>query len=370
MTESAPSSERTLWKDVVNRNFVVRIAEAIARFDKSFERDRFVKTTIAGDFSGKELKEKIEHIAAALKSFLPSNYKRATTIVVKAAPLLGEFENWVLTDYVRLFGQDDFDHSMQALKDLTRYGTSEFAIRPFVVDHTDQALELFAVWVADPNEHVRRLAAEATRPRGVWVAYVPSFIDDPRPVLDILEELKADRSLYVRKAVANNLNDISKDHPDLVVRTAKRWKKDSNKLTDWIIKHGCRSLIKKGDRKAMALFGFVSSPKLEVAAFKVSPARLKIGADVTMTVRLKSLAARSQKLVIDYRVYYLRPSGKTSTKVFKWSVKQLAPGETLDLKRNHSFLQRNTRTHYPGRHRMELIINGRVFGDAGVHLRK
>jgi len=370
MTESAPSPERTLWKDVVNRDFVACIAEAIACFDKKFERDHFVETTIAGDFSNKELKDKIGHIAAALKSFLPSNYKRATGILVKVAPMLGEFENWVLTDYVRLFGMNDFDLSMQVLKELTQHGTSEFAIRPFVIEHTDRALELFAVWVNDPNEHIRRLAAEATRSRGVWVAYVPSFIDDPRPVVDILERLKADRSLYVRKAVANNLNDISKDHPDLVISTAQRWKKDSNKLTDWIIKHGCRSLIKKGDRKAMALFGFASSPKLEVVTFKVSPVRAKIDSDVTMTVRLESLAKRSQQLVIDYRVHYLRPSGKMSAKVFKWNVKQLAPGETLDLKRRHSFVERRTRKHCPGRHRMELIINGCIFGYTGVHLRK
>lgn len=351
-----------LWKDYLNRDSISKIAREIATVSKSFDQTAFVDSVITRSFRKLELKERINVVADNLKQFLPGNFAGAVKIFKKVAPKLGGFENWALMTYIERYGLDHLQQSVAAMKALTQYCTAEFAIRPFIIRYQDHMLGVLQQWTSDPNEHLRRLAAEGCRPRGVWTLHIESFKKNPRPVLKILTNLKADPSLYVRKAVANNLNDISRDHPDLVIKTALQWQKENNAHTDWIIKHACRTLIKKGNPGVFPIFGFTASPKLDVKTLSLSKRRVKIGDDVTLKAELKSLAKNNQKLAIDYIVTYVKKGSKKSPKVFKWSEKELPPGKSLSLSTKHSFQDRSTRKHHPGKHSIELIINGKNFG--------
>ncbi len=352
-----------LWKDTVDRKFAANLAEKISQVCPDFDKTGYLKAVIDDRLLARELKDRLNLLALHLKVFLPANYKQATTILMKAAPLVGEFSNWVLTSYVEQFGQKHFDRSVATLKELTKYGTGEFSIRQFILEQPEKMMSLFEIWATNKNHHVRRLAAEGTRPRGVWVAHLPMYKRNPKPVLKLLEILKADESLYVRKAVANNLNDISKDHPELVIKTCRRWLKAKNAHTDWIVKHGCRSLIKQGHADVMALFGYDKNTRIEIAKLSLSKKRIPIGDTLSFSVDIKSLEKKNslpQKLMIDYRVTYLKATGRFSVKVFKLTKTDISSGETIRIDGKHSFADISTRKHTPGEHRIELLINGNL----------
>ncbi|MBU0984763.1 MAG: DNA alkylation repair protein [candidate division Zixibacteria bacterium] len=349
-----------LWKNHVTHERVRELGEKIAAVYAKFDTDGFEAAVIDGGFDSLELKDRLQHIARTLQGFLPCRFKHAADILIKVAPKADGFANWSLTHYIEFFGLEHLDDSVRALKELTKHGTGEFAIRPFIIKYPDRMLPILHQWAQDKNEHVRRLAAEGTRPRGVWVEHITAFKKDPAPVLELLERLKDDPSLYVRKAVANNLNDISKDHPDTAIATGKKWLADGSEDTAWIVKRACRTLIKAGHPDVFPLFGFTDKPKIKVDAFKPSKKRVKIGDDFTITCRLTSQTKSPQRLAIDYRVHYVKANGKTNPKVFKGSERDLAGRGSVDLSFGHSFRPMTTRKHFPGKHKAELIINGQT----------
>ena len=351
-------TESGLWKDSYDLTAVRKLGEAIKRINGSFNVDRFETAARDGGLLQLELKARINLSAQILRDFLPQDYSAAISILVRVAPQLGAFLNWTLTSYVEQFGLERFDESMQALRELTKYGSSEFAIRPYVIQDPKRALAFMHVWVTDDNEHVRRLAAEGSRPLGVWVAHVEMFKKDPRPVLGLLEKIKADPSPYVRKAVANNLNDIAKNQPELVIKTCARWKREKCKETDWIIRHGCRGLIKTGRPEVFPLLGFTADPNVKVSSLRITPRRIGIGQSLAIGFDITSGAKKTQRLAIDYVVHYVKANGRTSPKVFKLAEKTLKPGDTLRFAKTHELIERSTRKHFPGRHRIDLMVNG------------
>ena len=359
-SKSGSKTANKLLKDYLDQTAVMKLAATMAKYCRGFQRETFVGEVLRQKLLRLELKNRAMRVATVLHQFLPDDYDRAAAILVKAAPGLPWYLRWVLTAYVEQFGLEHFETSLAAMKELTKYSSAEFAIRPYMIRHTDRMMEVLGQWIRDDDEHVRRLAAEGCRPRGVWVAHIEQFKRDPRPVLLLLEQLKADPSEYVRRAVANNLNDISKDNPALFIETARRWQEEGNAGTDGIIKHAARTLIKKGDPRAMALFGCTASPKIAVERFEASRKRLRVGDSVFLAAQLKSKAGQKQKLVIDYRVRFVKANGKTSSRVFKWTQKSLGEGETVTLKTKHAFVDRSTRKRYRGRHVVELIVNGEV----------
>ena len=210
-------------------------------------------------------------------------------------------------------------------------------------------------WAKHENEHVRRLASEGCRPALPWAQALPSFKKDPTPVLPILEELKNDPSEWVRRSVANNLNDISKTHPELVVKIAKKWY-GQNELLDWVVKHGCRTLLKKGNRDALALFGYSDVTSVDMSNFAFEKTSISIGDDLTFSF---SIHAKAQtKVRLEYAVDYVKAKGKRSRKIFKISEITLKENEKKDYIRKHSFADVSVRKHYPGTHSIALIING------------
>jgi 3-methyladenine DNA glycosylase AlkC len=351
-----------LWKDHLGPAAVTAMAASIRRAYPPFDATGFLAAAKKDGFDKLELKARVSALALRLKDFLPHDYRKAIGILINVAPDVGGFENWVLTSYVEQFGPEHFQDSVYALRELTQFFSCEFAIRPFMIRYTDRMMPILHEWAEHPNEHVRRLAAEGSRPRGVWTAHIEVFRKDPRPVIKLLERLKADPSLYVRKAVANNLNDISKDHPDVVIKTALEWRKDRNPYTDWILKRACRSLVKIGHAEVFEILGFAASPRVEITRLATTPRTIKIGDNCSIKFTLKSLSKKSQRLVIDYKIHYVKASGRRSPKLFKLFERTLKAGETVAISTNHSFLERSTRAHYPGAHEIEIMINGRSFG--------
>jgi 3-methyladenine DNA glycosylase AlkC len=230
-----------------------------------------------------------------------------------------------------------------------------------------RTLDVMQAWSTNDNEHVRRLASEGCRPRLPWSFQLKQLIADPIPVASILENLKSDPSLYVRKSVANHLNDITKDHPAWVLEKLEGWDQ-TNAHTAWIMKQALRTLIKKGDTRALHVFGAGHKADVKVEIFSVTPAMLKLGGAVDITAKLSSTGSAPQKLLIDYAVHYVKKAGGTSKKVFKWKELTLAPNASFELAITRAIRDFTTRTHYPGRHSVELIVNGEVLARASFDL--
>ncbi|MEE8105418.1 MAG: DNA alkylation repair protein [Planctomycetota bacterium] len=356
------------FKDQIDRAAVRRVGDAVAGVWPEFARDRFVRR-VTRDLADLELKARVDRIIDVLAEELPSSMNRAGPILAGAAGSLSGFDAWALTDYVGRHGVSEFEPSMRALKKLTVSFTAEFAIRPFLIEHTDRTLARLAKWTNDRSEHVRRLVSEGTRPRLPWATRLPEFQREPAPVIELLEKLKDDASEYVRRSVANNLNDIAKDHPDLVIDVATRWSEGAGEERRRLVKHACRTLIKAGHPDVFAVLGFTARPKVAVRGLAVSPKRIRLGDSVAFRFELVSGARRRQKIVIDYAVHHVKKNGKTTRKVFKLTERTLAPGEAIAIDRSHSIRRITTRTYYSGTHTVEVLVNGEARARADFELR-
>ena len=264
-------------------------------------------------------------------------------------------------DFVEVYGQDDanWDLSVNALAKYTILWSSEFAVRPFIINQEERMMAQMLVWSRHENEHIRRLASEGCRPALPWAMALPKFKKDPTPVLPILEQLKSDPSQYVRKSVANNLNDISKTRPDIVIKIAADWHGE-NEHTNWILKHGCRTLLKKGNRDILALFGLGDTQNVEIGSFDLETASISIGEDMNFSFDISAREATKARL--EYGVDYVKSNGKRSRKVFKLSEVSLKANEKKTYMRKHSFADLSTRKHYSGVHSITLIVNGVEYG--------
>lgn len=313
--------------------------------------------------------QRLRQTAMSLHGSLPSNFEHAIGVLHELAPRIQHgFASITLSEYVALYGKGHFEQSMEALKFFTRFGSAEFAIRHFLARDFDRTLQVMRGWALDENEHVRRLSSEGSRPRLPWSFRLKPLIKDPSPTEQILEALKSDSSLYVRKSVANHLNDISKDHPDRVIDRVSAWDMD-DKNTAWIVKHALRTMIKKGDTRALGAIGTTGTPMVRVEAFAVSPAAIALGGRITLKASIASTAAAPQQLVVDYAVHYVKKSGGSSKKVFKLKEINLPAGGQKELSISQAVRDFTTRKHYPGHHRMELIVNGETVAEGGFELR-
>lgn len=356
-----------LLKDILGPAALVTIADAGATASPRFDRSAFLSAASAG-LDALSIMERVRHIADALRPALPGDYPVALDILRAMAPRLTHgFQAIAVTEYVARYGLGDFDRSMAALADLTRFGSAEFAIRPFLAHDTGRALATMTRWAGAADEHVRRLASEGGRPRLPWAARVPALKDDPTLAAPILETLRADPSLYVRKSVANHLNDIAKDRADWLLDRLAKWPQDDPR-TVWIIRHALRTLIKQGDPAALALIGVGHGAAVTVRDFAVAPAAVRLGDRIAITAKIASDSPGDQRLVVDYRVHYARAGGKSAAKVFKLKTFELAAGDTVPLGISQTIRDFSTRRHHPGRHEVELIVNGRTMAAAAFDI--
>jgi 3-methyladenine DNA glycosylase AlkC len=248
--------------------------------------------------------------------------------------------------------------SLATLKELTKAMSAEFAIRPFLLKHRDLSLKTLAEWAADENVHVRRLASEGTRPRLPWGQRLPDFQRNPEACVGLLRQLKLDPEIYVRKSVANHLNDFSKDHPDWLVKELASWQKEfpKNAGVQWIIRHACRGLIKAGHPGALALIG-IKAAKIMDPALKLKPAVLQMGR--SLEIRFSARAERKESWLIDYAIHHRKSNGGMKPKVFKWTRRNMAAGEKLEIGKAHRFMPISTRKYYAGKHEVEIFVNGK-----------
>ena len=351
------------WFD---KAFFRRTAIQLAALHPRFDSKGFLAHALAG-LDELELMGRVNRTAEAFHVALPIPLADQLDVLRAHAAQIGHnFAGIWPCAHVAAQGLEHPDLSLPALRDLTRHGSAEFAIRPFLVRDLAGTLAAMREWAASDDEHVRRLASEGSRPRLPWGLRLQALVADPRPTLPILQTLRSDLSLYVRKSVANHLNDIAKDHPEIVLDLVSAWDRREAR-TAWIVKHALRTLVKKGHPRALALLGAGAAPKVR-ATIAVSPRSVQLGETIAFTAKIVSDSARSQSLIVDYVVHYARSSGRASAKVFKWTGLDLAPGETVELTKRQTIRDFTTRRHHAGRHRVELQINGRRLAETAFTL--
>lgn len=342
-------------KNYIDVSFLKSLSSDLSAASKKFDAKGFLGS-VQPQLSKLELKERIRLVSTELGRYISASYPQQIEILKKVAPKHRGLAGLIFPDFVEVHGQNDLTTSIEALKFFTPFSSAEFAIRPFIEKDPVRLMKVLQKWSRDRDEHVRRLSSEGSRPRLPWSFKLREFVKDPSPTLVILETLKADESLYVRKSVANHLNDISKDHPELALSLAKKWI-GQNPHTDWILKHALRTLLKRGDQRALKLFGVAAAKNVQVTKLAVAKKKNAIGSSFEFTFVLLNKA--QQTLRLEYAVHYLKKNGSYSKKVFKISEKPFSKGDHL-VRRRHSLRQMTTRQHNIGLHKVEVIINGQV----------
>lgn len=346
-----------------------RIADQIRAVHAAFPQTRFLRRALQR-YETLNLMARGRQIARALNDSLPHNFADAIHILLASlgsVPAKQDGDRGMAPFfylphvlYVAEYGLDHFDLSMQAQYELTQRFTAEFSIRPFLERYPEATLAQLAAWASDPSPDVRRLVSEGTRPRLPWAPRLHAFQRDPRPVLALLERLKDDPALSVRRSVANNLNDIGKDHPALLAATARRWLRGAGEERRWIIRHALRSAVKRGEPGALRVLGAGSPAQVLVRKRIVSPKVVTLGRSVAIGVDLINEKPTPQRVIADFRIQFVKANGKAAPKVFKLKTLDLTPGARARLRKSVSLKPMTTRRHYPGTHRVELLLNGRV----------
>jgi 3-methyladenine DNA glycosylase AlkC len=343
-----------------------RIAAMVAKVHPAFASKAFVADALDG-YEALDLMARGRKIAAALRCHLPPDYREAVKILVESmdSPLEGSggegmaaFLYLPHSFFVADNGLDHFDESMAALHAITQRFTSEFAIRPFLERHPQATLAQLHRWTRDPSVHVRRLVSEGTRPRLPWAPRLRVFQKDPRPVLALLELLKDDPELYVRRSVANSLNDIGKDHPEIVVEVAKRWLEGAGENRRWVVRHALRSAVKRGEPGALAVLGFGGAAKVEIRNVSITPKRVASGKAVTIAFDVENSRSKPQRVLVDFRIHFVKARGEARPKVFKMKSLELAARESVRVTKKVSLAAMTTRTHHPGKHAVDALVNG------------
>ncbi|MCR8645379.1 hypothetical protein NV379_22335 [Paenibacillus sp. N1-5-1-14] len=361
-------------KLVYNEKFLHGFGAKIKSVYDPFDVEHFIAEVIDASWDELALKERMRKISETLGRYLPPSYEEKLDVLfaVNDDGSCTGFPYLLLPDFVEVYGQADqhWELSMHALERFTSGSSSEFAIRPFILRDPDRAMRQLAIWAEHPNEHVRRLASEGCRPRLPWGVALAVFKRDPTPILPILEKLQADPSLYVRKSVANNLNDIAKDHPTVVIETAKRWQ-GKHPDTDWIVRHACRTLIRKADPEIMQIFGYAenASARTTSAEITIEPDVVNIGEKCKLSYALRVQEGEPARVRIEYGVYFVKAKGQTSRKLFLLSDKTVPGGSVLNGQRTHNWADLTTRKHYPGAHRIVLVVNGTEVAETMIDVR-
>lgn len=349
-------------KHVYHPGFLKEFASIVNMVIPAFSPGAFLETVLEEEWEVLELKQRMRRIAGALHDRLPGNYETQVSCLLRIIEVLqkqgekGGFVYMFLPDFIEQYGLNDLETSLSAMEHITQFASCEFAIRPFLLRHPEKVMAQMLAWSLHPHASVRRFASEGCRPRLPWAMAIPALKKDPSPIFPILENLKADPSLFVRKSVANNLNDIAKDHPDLVATHVKSWK-GNRAETDWIIRHGCRTLLKKAHPSTYALFNLETAADCRLEKLTLSHSKLKIGDRLHFSFALKTGDA-PQKIRLEYAVYYQKANGTQSRKIFQLTEKILQPAQTYSFQKEQRFQDFTTRKHYPGEHKLAIIVNG------------
>ncbi|PCI52228.1 MAG: DNA alkylation repair protein [Moraxellaceae bacterium] len=359
------------FKNLFNEKIIEGMAEHFKKQWSIFDTKGF-KTAASNNLESLELKQRSDQIMDAMVQYLPTDFKKASKIMLGSlgTPLADDVSagtvdangiaGWAvmpMAHYVGVHGHDHFDLSMTLLREMTICSSSEFGIRFFLIKSPKETLAILKRWSKDDNQHVRRLVSEGSRPRLPWAMRLPLFITDPIPVIDLLERLKDDKKEYVRRSVANNLNDIAKDHPDLVADIAAQWMQGASDERKKMIRHACRTLIKNGHKKTLKVLGY-GKAKIHKAELELLTPKVKFGKELQFTLSVRSKSTKEQALMIDYVIHHQKANGSTTPKVFKLRATTLAAKGSLIIQKKHAIKKITTRVYYPGTHKIEVIVNG------------
>jgi 3-methyladenine DNA glycosylase AlkC len=347
------------FKNLFNKKLVEEFANNIYTYENSFKKEEYL-IHVFNTLENLELKDRMRLISSSIHSFLDLNYKDTITVLKKVKTHFSKEESMglqsmILPDYVEVYGLDEFEISIEALEYFTIESSSEFAIRHFIVKYEKESMLEFIKWAKSGNEHIRRLASEGCRPRLPWAIALPSFKKNPLLVLEVLELLKDDDSMYVRKSVANNLNDISKDNPELVIKFVKE-NLGKTKNLDWICKHASRTLLKAGNKNTLELFGYKSDDTFVVDNFIVDFS-VKEEEKLNFSLDLKTSKEKLGNIRLEYAIDFLKANGKLSRKIFMLSQSTITNNQK-SFKKYQSFRTITTRKYYKGLHKIAIIVNG------------
>ncbi|KIO51902.1 DNA alkylation repair protein [Flavobacterium hibernum] len=352
-----------LIKDIYSLSFYENFSQAVAEVHPTFDKQKFIDTIYEGDFAQKEWKDRMKHTTVVLHQFMPENFPEAVAAIDKIINNLkknkftdGNLAFIFFADYIEIYGLNDFKTSAKAFVSITQFISCEFAVRPFILKYKEKMIDEMVKWSLHENHHVRRLSSEGSRSRLPWAMAIPFLKKDPASILPILENLKNDPSEYVRRSVANSLNDIAKDNPETVLEIANLWK-GLSKETDGIIKHGSRTLLKQGHPKILNHYG-LESTNIELSSFEIKTPIVKIGDYLQFHFHLNNKNEEAKTVRLEYAVHYKKAKGHLAKKVFKISEKIYLPNQLIKVDRNQSFKIITTRVFHTGIHQLSIIING------------
>jgi 3-methyladenine DNA glycosylase AlkC len=356
-------------KDYINRASIGELGAAIAAADPDFPVARFVADSMRG-LRRLELKARIDHVAASLGRHLPPDFEVAAPLVDEAVghPGLDGWSAWPIPVWISDAGIDHFEEAVRLLEHVTPVASAEFAVRPFIDKNPAAMKRVLRRWARSKNPHVRRLASEGTRPRLPWAPRLTATNDDPAWALFVLDTLPNDPSEYVRKSVANHLNDICKLDPDLGLATAKRWLGDGGPHVAWVVRHGLRTLVKRGDYRALELLGADAGARVKIETLNLKRRRIRMGQDLEFSFTLRNDERRGVIAVVDYAIHFVKSNGSRAPKVFKLKTVELAPAQEVEFSRRFPVREITTRRYYSGKHTLEIQCNGRVRAAADFHL--
>ena len=352
-------------KNLINNEFFVYLNSVLSQTIDNFDEKQFMNLVYDENWQNRELKDRTKHIAFALKTTLndtyPNNVKTLLNVlnIVKQKKITSNGIGFLFfPEFIELFGLEYYEISVKAMEEITQLMSCEFAVRQYIIKYPVEMMKQMLLWSKHPNYHVRRLSSEGCRPRLPWAVALQQLKKDPTPILPILENLKDDEVEFVRKSVANNINDISKDNPKVVLELINRWKGTSANV-DWIIKHGCRTLLKSADDETYKFFGLTDNSNCTIEDFAIEKETLKIGDKLSFAFNVVNHGNEPVKLRLEYAVYYMKSNGKQNRKLFKISESIIKPKDRVNYKREQSFKNFTTRKHYLGEHKISIIINGK-----------
>jgi 3-methyladenine DNA glycosylase AlkC len=364
---------KNAFKNFINSSVISQIASEVKSEYPRFNNQEFEK--IASELAPLELKQRVLRVTRELRAQLPDSYLVAIEILEKVMSKgkLKGFSLWPFSEFIGQFGLEHFDRSMQAMYVLTQHFTAEFAIRPFLLAEPSRVLVYFLKWTQDKNVHIRRWVSEGSRPLLPWGAKIPLFVKEPAHTLPLLEKLKFDEELYVRKSVANHLNDISKKNPSIVIEKIEVWEKSApekhQKKINWIKRQALRTLIKKGDKAALKLMGVSTQAKVCLEKLKINQKDYQLNDKLEFEFVLKSITNSKQKLVIDYKIHFVKANGTTSAKTFKLKTLEVDGLEKVVSKKSHSLRPITTMKYYPGKHQLSIQVNGKILASKDWNFR-
>jgi 3-methyladenine DNA glycosylase AlkC len=357
------------FKNLLNAALVRSAAAQLQRHGADFDAERFIALATQG-LDALEMKQRALHICSALEATAPADFDTAAAWFEAALAGDGGLRGWILWsvgEYVARRGQARPQRALATLHALTQNFTAEFAIRPFIVKHPALVFETLARWVHDDSAHVRRLVSEGSRPRLPWGLQLKALIADPSPTLPLLQALQDDPSDYVRRSVANHLNDIAKDHPALVAQWLTEHLPGAGPERRALLKHASRTLIKKGHAPVLQAWGVGGALRGELT-LALKPKRVQLGGELQLGLTLRSTSPKPQALAIDYVVHHVKADGSLTPKVFKgWNL-TLAPRAEVLLNKRHPVKPITTRRYHAGRHELSVQVNGRELARTHFHL--